>query len=124
MLAPAPNSDPAAVERQRLLGKLLRAEGRPGVTKAANEFLRSGFTFPNEQDVHLQLLEHTNEDHVRTAIDALASLLGAEPPRRRAVLESRLRRIEQFADEADTRMAAERLRRQVSGRDVSPGGVG
>jgi hypothetical protein len=40
----------------------------------------------------------------------------SELPKRRAVLESRLRRIEQFAEDADTRRAAERLRRRVTGR--------
>jgi hypothetical protein len=116
VLAPRPQSDPKTLERQRLLTKLLGAEGRPNVTKAANEFLRAGHSFPHDQDVHRQLLEHTNEEHVRAAIDALGTLLVGEPPKRRAVLESRLRRIEEFADEAPTRAAAEKLRKQVSGR--------
>ncbi|HVY48823.1 MAG TPA: hypothetical protein VHB21_23200, partial [Minicystis sp.] len=120
VLPPPPNPDPRVAERHKLLGKLLGAEGRPAVSKAANEFLRAGFTFPEEQDVYLQLLEHTSEDHVRTAIDVLSRLLAGELPRRRAVLESRLRRIEQFADEPATRTAAERLRRQVSGRPDGP----
>jgi hypothetical protein len=116
VLAPPPQSDPTTIERQKLLAKLLAVSGRPAVTKAANEFLRAGHTFPNEQDVYLQLLEHTSEDHVRSAIDALGVLLAGEPPKRRNVLESRLRRIEEFADEQATRAAAEKLRRQVSGR--------
>ena len=116
VLAPPPQSDPKTLERQRLLAKLMAAEGRPSVTKAADEFLRAGYTFPDDQDVHRQLLEHTNEEHVRGAIDALCSLLVGELPKRRAVLESRLRRIEQFAEEAATRSAAEKLRKQVSGR--------
>jgi hypothetical protein len=115
VLAPPPQADPRTAERQKLLGKLLVAEGRPGISKAANEFLRAGFTFPDEQDVHLQLLEHSDEDHVRSAIDALAALLAAERPKRKTVLDSRLRRIEQFAEDAATRAAAERLRRSVSG---------
>jgi hypothetical protein len=123
VLAPPPQSDPKAIERQRLLSKLLLAAGRPNITKAANEFLRAGFSFPSEQDVYLQLLEHTDEAHVRDAIDALDSILAGEVPKRRAVLDSRLRRIEQFADESTTRAAAERLRRRVSGRPAaaSPG---
>lgn len=120
VLAPPPQSDPQATERQRLLGKLLGAEGRPKISKAATEFLRAGFTFPEEQDVYLQLLEHTDETHVRSAIDVLATLLVSELPKRRAVLESRLRRIEQFAEDADTRRAAERLRRRVTGRPEEP----
>jgi hypothetical protein len=120
VLAPAPNADPRTAERQKLLGKLLLAEGRPGISKAADEFLKAGFTFPEEQDVYLQLLEHAKEDHVRTAIDRLGSILAGELPKRRAVLESRLRRIEQFAEEPSTRTAAERLRRRVTGRSETP----
>jgi hypothetical protein len=119
VLTPPPQSDPKAVERQRLLAKLLAAAGRPNITKAANEFLRAGFTFPDEQDVYLQLLEHNDESHVRDAIGALDSILAGELPKRRAVLESRLRRIEEFADEPATRSAAERLRRRVNGRPDS-----
>jgi len=52
--------------------------------------------------------------------DVLATLLVSELPKRRAVLESRLRRIEQFAEDADTRRAAERLRRRVTGRPEEP----
>ena len=72
--------------------------------------------------MYLQLLEHTDETHVKSAIDVLATLLVSELPKRRAVLESRLRRIEQFAEDADTRRAAERLRRRVTGKpeDQSP----
>jgi hypothetical protein len=116
VLASPPQSDPRAVERQKLLGKLLGAEGRPNITKAANDFLGAGFNFPEDQDVHLKLLEHSDEARVRDALDALGTLLSGELPKRRAVLESRLRRIEQFAEDAATRLAAEQLRRQVSGR--------
>jgi hypothetical protein len=116
VLAPPPQSDPRATERQKLLGKLLGAEGRPHITKAANEFLGAGFNFPDDQDVHLKLLEHSDESRVREALSSLSSLLVGELPKRRAVLESRLRRIEEFAEDGDTRDAAAQLRRQVSGR--------
>jgi hypothetical protein len=120
VLAPPPQADPRAQERQKLLGKLLLASGRPGISKATNDFLRAGYTFPMEQDVYLQLLEHTDEARVQEAIDALSGILAGELPKRRAVLESRLRRIEQFAEESATREGAERLRRQVSGRPEGP----
>jgi hypothetical protein len=116
VLSPPPQSDPDAVNRQKLLAKLLGAEGRPSVSKAANEFLKAGFQFPDDQDVHLQLLEHADETRVCDALDKLASLLVGELPKRRAVLESRLRRIEEFAEDDVTRKKAEELRRLVSGR--------
>ncbi len=43
-----------------------------------------------------------------------------ELPKRRAVLESRLRRIEEFAEEACTREGARLLRRAVNGRGGAP----
>src|SRR3954470_15372956 len=45
VLAPPPQSDPRTAERQKLLSKLLLAQGRPNVSKAADEFVRAGFTF-------------------------------------------------------------------------------
>ena len=120
VLAPAPHSDPRTVERQKLLGRLLLAEGRPKISKATDDFLKAGFTLPEEQDVYLQLLEHADEAQIRGAIDVLGTILAGELPKRRAVLESRLRRIEQFAEEPATREAAERLRRRVGGRVEAP----
>jgi hypothetical protein len=112
--------DPKAAERQRLLSRLLCAEGRPRITKATNDFLHAGFTLPDEQDVHLQLLEHSDEARVCVAIDALSALVAVEPPKRKAILESRLKRIEEYADDPTTRSAAARLRRQVTGRSDAP----
>ena len=120
VLPPAPQSDPRTGERQKLLAKLLLAEGRPNVSKAADDFLKAGFTLPDDQDVHPKLLEHADEERVLAAIAALASLLAGELPKRRAVLESRLRRIEEFAEEACTREAARLLRRAVNGRGGAP----
>ncbi len=120
VLPPAPQSDPRTGERQKLLNKLLIAEGRPNVSKAADDFLKAGFTLPDDQDVHLKLLEHADEERVLAAIDALSSLLAGELPKRRAVLESRLRRIEEFAEEACTREGARLLRRAVNGRGGAP----
>ena len=120
VLATPAQVDPQMAERQKLLSKLLLAESRPKIAKAATDFLRAGFSFPEEQDVCLQLLEHTDETQVRSAIDVLGALFANELPKRRAVLASRLRRIEQFAEDQDTRVAAERLRRRVTGRPDLP----
>jgi hypothetical protein len=124
VLAPPPQADPRAADRQKLLGKLLAAEGRPAISKAANELFKHGFTLPPEQDVYLQLLEHTNEERVRDAIAALASILLGELPKRRAVLQSRLRRIEEYAEDSATRTAAAELWRQVTGRGVASSAKG
>lgn len=124
VLTPPPQADPRAQDRQKLLHKLLHAEGRPAITKAANELFKHGFSLPQEQDVYLQLLEHTNEERVREAIASLATILLSEPPKRRAVLQSRLRRIEEYAEDDATRAAAADLWRQVTGRGVAASAKG
>jgi hypothetical protein len=100
--------------RDRLLMKLVAAEGPSAVTRAADEFLRL-YPMPKDQDVCLQVLQHPDEARQREAMRSLALLFlgGAESPRRRTVLESRLRRIEENADERDTRDLASELRRAV-----------
>jgi hypothetical protein len=115
-VAAQPPTDPKVLERERLLGRLVTAEGRPAITRAADAFVAAGFELPEEQGVLLQMLEHSRESYVQSAIDKLATILTAEPCKRLTVLESRLRRLEEFADEPDLRASARDLRRQVTGR--------
>ncbi|MGO8993865.1 MAG: hypothetical protein ACLQVI_11090 [Polyangiaceae bacterium] len=95
--------DPRGPERERRLAKLLGAEGRAAVTKAAEDFARAGFDFPMEQEVLLKLLDHRRDDRVRAALEGIGRLLEEEPPQRRTLLEARLRRLEDDADDADVR---------------------
>lgn len=107
--------DPRAVERAKLLGRFLAAEGRPAVTRSANDFLKAGFTFADEQEVQLALLQHADERQVRDALTVLMRLLNEEPPKRKAVLEARLRSLDDAAEEPATRELAGTLRRLVLG---------
>jgi hypothetical protein len=108
-----PSSDPRVVERERLVHALLAAQGRPAVTQATDALLRAGHDLPEDQEVHLQVLEHDDEARVRVSLAALATILGREPARRRPVLEQRLRRLEELAEDAATREAATQLRRKL-----------
>jgi hypothetical protein len=112
--------DPRAPEREKRLTKLMSAEGRAAVTKAAEDFAGAGFPFPEEQEVMLKLLDHGSEERVREALACLGRLLDEEAPQRRAVLESRLRRLEDSADDAEIRDLAEGLRRRLRGDGGSP----
>ncbi len=114
---------PAAVsereaERERLLQRLGAAHGRPAITQAADALFKAGHALPElDQELHLQLLEHADEVHVRAAIAQLYTILQTEPLKRPLVLDSRLRRIEELADEAETREASALLRRFVKSLD-------
>lgn len=119
VLAPNPNADPRNAERRRLLGKLANAAGPASISRVADEFITAGFEFPEDQEIYLQLLEHVDEARVRDAIARLTRLLAGELPKRKPVLDQRLRRIEEHAEETETREAASALRRVVQGRPGS-----
>jgi hypothetical protein len=107
------NADSAEVQRERLLARLLASEGRAMISRAADECRRAGVEFPLEQAVQLQLLEHVDEALARDALSALGRILAAEAPRKRPILEQRLKRLEDCADEEATRSAAAELRRSL-----------
>jgi hypothetical protein len=99
---------------ERLVERLGAAEGRAAITKIVGEIEELGLSVPeNHQIAHLQLLEHSAEPRVRASIARLAAILDKEPSKRGAVLESRLRRLEEFADDSETRAAAAELRRRI-----------
>lgn len=113
---PAKEQDPRELERARLIERLRAAEGRATISKIVEELRAGGFVLPAADPlVQLQLLEHPDEEVVHEAIGALGALLEREPPQRPTVLASRLRRIEEFAEEERTRAAAAALRRRVKG---------
>ncbi len=110
---PKQDVDATELERVRLLDRVLIAEGRPSITKACDAYVDAGFDFPPEQKVWLQILEHKDEGRVVEAIQRLSHILDESPPERQTVLESRLRRIEAYADEPTTQRAASDLRRLI-----------
>ena len=116
IVAPVRRDDDARVrERARLLDRLLASDGRGSISRAADDFRRAGFDFPNEQAVQLQLLEHWDESLARSAIDSLREIVTREPPLKRPVFDQRLRRLEDAAEDAATRSAASELRRALRG---------
>jgi hypothetical protein len=105
--------DPRREERDKRYAKLLAAEGRTAVTRACEAYLRAGFTLPEEQDAMLKVLDHDRDDRVLAALTSLAKLLDVEAPQRRAVLEARLRRLEDDADDAEVRALATTVRAKL-----------
>lgn len=99
--------------RRKLLHRFLVAEGRAQITRAADAYLAAGFALPIEQDSQLKLLEHFDEARAREAMTHLSQLLEKEEPRQLPVIRQRLRRLEDYADDADTRTAAATLRRTL-----------
>lgn len=105
--------DDGEQKRQRTLERLRLADGRSAVTRAADAVFAAGIELPEDQETQLQMLEHLDERRVLTALAVLGRLCAEEPARKRPVLEQRLRRIEEYAEEAATRDAAALLRRSL-----------
>jgi hypothetical protein len=99
------------VDRRHLLDRLLDSEGSGAVTRSANAYKKAGFDFPDEQPVQLKLLEHTDESEVRKALGVLTALLDEQPPIKLPVFEQRLKRLEDSAEDPETRARAAELRR-------------
>jgi hypothetical protein len=113
--APEHARDAARIERERLLARFLGSQGRAMISRAADECVRAGIEFPADQASQLQLLEHVDEALARSAIATLGRILALEPPAKRPILEQRLRRLEDTAEEEATRTAAAELRRALRG---------
>lgn len=109
----SPSVDVSELERRQLLTRLLESEGSVAITRAAKAYRKGGFDFPNEQLVQLTLLEHSDEDEVRSALDVLSALLDEEPPIKLPVFEQRLKRLEEAAENPETRACAAELRRAL-----------
>jgi hypothetical protein len=103
--------DDSELERRHLLTRLLDSEGPAQVTRAANAYRKAGFQFPEEQPVQLKLLEHSDEAEVCAALEVLTALLDEQAPVQLPVFEQRLKRLEEGAEEAETRNRAAQLRR-------------
>lgn len=107
--------DDAEKARRKLLAQFLASEGRAAITRAADAYLTAGFALPREQDAQLKLLEHFDETRAREALNVLRDLLAEEAPRQLPVFRQRLRRLEDYADDAVLRAEAAELRKTLPG---------
>ena len=62
----------------------------------------------------LKLLDHGHDARVLAALESLARLLETEAPLRRPVLDARLHRLEEDADDADVRALAASVRKRLA----------
>jgi hypothetical protein len=108
-----PNSGGLEATRVRLLQRLLDADGRIAITRAAEALREQQIEVPEEQEHQVQLLDHNDERRARDAISVIRRLLERQPPKKRPIMERRLRRLEQEADEAETRQGAAALLKTI-----------
>jgi hypothetical protein len=107
------DDDAREKERRRLLDRLMASETRGAITRCAQDYVQAGHEFPADQAVQLQLLEHFDEEQARSAVEVLTRLLDSEQPLKRPILDQRLRRLEEYADDPETRTLAGKLRHRI-----------
>jgi hypothetical protein len=101
--------DERQARRERLLDRLVTCEGRSAISRIADElYLDAGV--PEQQQYQIQLLEHVDEAKADAALDVLYRLFQRELPIKRPILDQRLRRLEDEADERSVREKAATLR--------------
>ncbi|HEX2730913.1 MAG TPA: hypothetical protein VHM70_04885 [Polyangiaceae bacterium] len=105
-------ADEPEQKRERLLDRLITCEGRGAISRVANELLDHGGV-PDEQRYQIQLLEHVDERRAASALESLSRLLEKQAPIKRPILDQRLRRLEEEAEEALVRENARELRRKL-----------
>ncbi len=110
--APTVVLDEREARRQALLERLVSCEGRSAISRVADDLLEEG-GIPEQQEYQLQLLEHIDESRIAEAIEVLTRLLAEQAPIKRPILDRRLRRLEDEADELAVRERAGELRRFI-----------
>lgn len=113
IVQPTRTQDEFELVRGRLLQRLLDAQGPSAITQAADALAEQRIDVPEEQELQVQLLEHSDERRARQAVDTIARLLAKQPPRKRPILERRLSRLEQAADDPELRASAGALRKAI-----------
>jgi len=103
-----PRNTQASTSRLKLIRTIIDAGDQKTLVKAVDELMDS-FGLPDDWEVLVRVLEHSNEDFVFQSVEKMRNLLAvtAKVPRK-ATLKERLRTIGQTAGRGDLReMAAE-----------------
>jgi hypothetical protein len=105
--------DDLELKRERLLERLVNSEGRSLISKLVEEILSHNWELPAEQNIQIQVLEHVDERRAGAALDTMTTLLASQAPIKRPILDQRLRRLEECAEDPELRSKAARLRRSL-----------
>lgn len=105
----APVENPKQVARK----KLIESVGRPEITRSFDKYHKA-FGMPDDWELLELGLEHQKEETQAEVLTALASLLEKKgAPRRSRGLASKLRFLEETAEDAEIRSAASALRSKL-----------
>jgi hypothetical protein len=112
-LATLDDTSPEGKKRVAALKAIKDAGTSSAVDKAVEAYLEK-WELPPDHDVLAQVLLCSEEERVGQALDIIAELLSKNrPPRRKAILEQRLRRVINLGDDPDLADKAQAIVKQL-----------
>lgn len=112
-LATLDDASPEGKQRLAALKAIKDAGTSSAVDKAVAAYLRE-WSLPPDHEVLAQVLLASEEEYVEQALELIEELLSHNrPPRRKAVLEQRLRRVISLGEDPDLADKAQALIRQL-----------
>jgi len=107
------DTSPEGKKRIAALKKIKDAKTSSAVDRAVDAYLAK-WELPPDHDVLAQVLTCSDEEHVGRALETIADLLSKNrPPRRKTILEQRLRRVISLGDDPDLADEAEAIIKQL-----------
>jgi hypothetical protein len=107
------DASPEGKKRIAALKKIKEAGTSSAVDKAVDAYMAS-WELPPDHDVLAQVLMCSDEEHVDQALETIAELLSKNrPPRRKAILEQRLRRVINLGEDPDLADKAQDILKQL-----------
>lgn len=98
-VGPEEGSDEA--ERQEEIEKLREADGFREFAKAVNVFMQKDYRMPDDEELLVRMLDHPDNDIVRTTLAHIVDLANRRELQRKAPLESRLSTIRTMTDDTE-----------------------
>ncbi|MBW2278449.1 MAG: hypothetical protein JRF63_13230 [Deltaproteobacteria bacterium] len=107
------DTSPEGKQRITALKKIKDAGTSLAVEKAVGVYLKS-WALPPDHDVLAQVLTCSDEEYVGQALEIIDELLSKNrPPRRKTILEQRLRRVISLSDDPDLADKAQAIIKQL-----------
>jgi len=112
-LAALDDASPEGKQRVAALKAIKDAGTSSAVDKAVDAFVGQ-WELPPDHEILAQVLLCSDERHVRRALEIITDLLSKNrPPRRKAILEQRLRRVINLGDDPDAAEQAQAILKQL-----------
>ncbi|QDG50716.1 hypothetical protein FIV42_08230 [Persicimonas caeni] len=108
-----PEEGTPEAERKAAIDELRKADGFREFATAVSEYRKAGWTYPDDEDLLIRMLDHPDERVVRDALEHVADLAGRRGFDRVTPLKNRLSTIKTMSDDPRTRKAVAQVEEAI-----------